>query len=324
VKQNVVDVFLFAAVRGVVSRRRGARGWRRSAAFVLGSLAVLATATVMAGARGTSPAELWNAVVLFRVHGFAVIGASASAATDQRMWRLGAAFVRSGAAALLAVTVLTLLTAGHPRRRRSIVQAGGDPDPLVQHLTWPLLVMVGWELVGVAAGGSYWLHYLTGIIPGLVLLVSAVGPGRTGRLLVAAGISFALVTNTTAWVHEVTRPVSESTDAQVASYLRGRADPADGVVVAFGHPDIVLGSGLASPYPNLWSLPVRVRDPRLRELESVMSGPASPRWMVVDGDSLDSWGLDAADAQEYLQRHYVEQVAYGDWHIWQRERDDRG
>jgi hypothetical protein len=253
-----------------------------------------------------------------------VIGASASAATEQRMWRLGAAFVRSGAAPLLAVTVLTLLVSDHPHRRRTVLPTGRDPDPLLQRLTWPVLLMVGWELTGVAAGGSYWLHYLTGMVPGLVLLVSAVGTGRGSRLLVGAGIIFAIITNTTAWAHEAVRPATVSTDARVASYLRERADPADGVVVAFGHPDIAMGSGLASPYPDLWSLPVRVRDPRLRELESVMSGGDSPRWMVVDGDSLDSWGLDAADAQEYLQQHYVEQVSYGDWHIWQREREDRG
>ena len=37
------------------------------------------------------------------------------------------------------------------------------------------------------------------------------------------------------------------------------------------------------------------------------------------GDTLDSWGLDANQAQEYLERRYVEQVTYGDWHIWQRQ-----
>ena len=90
-------------------------------------------------------------------------------------------------------------------------------------------------------------------------------------------------------------------------------------MVAFGHPDIVAGSGLSSPYEHLWSLPVRVRDPRLRELSHVMRGADAPRWVVVAGDSLDSWGLDPKTAQEILTRHYVERVAYGDWHIWHHE-----
>jgi hypothetical protein len=45
----------------------------------------------------------------------------------------------------------------------------------------------------------------------------------------------------------------------------------------------------------------------------------------VAGDSLDTWGLDAVRAQEYLQRHYVELVSYGDWHIWRRQgQEERG
>jgi hypothetical protein len=68
----------------------------------------------------------------------------------------------------------------------------------------------------------------------------------------------------------------------------------------------------------MWSLPVRVRDPRLTELRRVLAGPSAPRWVVVDGPGLGSWALNAGQAQQYLERNYTDQVRYGRWHIWQR------
>jgi hypothetical protein len=132
-------------------------------------------------------------------------------------------------------------------------------------------------------------------------------------------VAYTAAASLVVWVHQVASPPAISPDAQVMSYLRQHAAPTDGVVVGFGHADIVAGSGLQSPYEYLWSLPVRVRDPNLTELRNVMAGPAAPRWIVVAGGSLDSWGLDAAAAQRYLERHYTAQAAYGDWHIWQRQ-----
>jgi hypothetical protein len=313
VKQNVVDVFVLAAIAGPLWWRRGARLGRPAAAFLAGALAVGGTAVAVAALQGTSPAELWDAVVVFRLHASAVIGSSATGTTTQRLSHLIGAFVRSGAAEALAVSAVLVLV-GRRRRARATAEPG---------LHGPVLAMLAWELTGVAAGGSYWLHYLTGLVPGLVLLLClAVRSHQHSRWaggLLAACLAYATIANLIAWGQHETAPVSVSTDAQVMSYLRSHADRSDGVVVAFGHPDIVTGSGLSSPYPELWSLPVRVNDPRLQQLDRTMSGPDAPRWVVVAGDSIGSWGLDYATAQNYLQEHYVEQATYGDWHIWQRE-----
>lgn len=81
---------------------------------------------------------------------------------------------------------------------------------------------------------------------------------------------------------------------------------------------ILAASGLSSPYENPWSLPARVRDPHLTRLRGVLAGPTAPRWVVVDGGSLDTWGPAADNAQQYLVRHYVERVTYDNWHVWQR------
>ena len=300
VKQNAVDVFVLAAVVLLTRHGRSAGLAGRAAAFAGGSVVVLGAALVGAATRGTSPGGIWDAVVVFRLEASAVIGTSSSPATPERMVHLATAFVTSGGAPLLALLVLLAL----------LDRSSG--------LAWPALGLVGWELFGVVMGGSYWWHYLTGLAPGLVLLVVLVAPVRR-RAVVTACLAYVLVVNALAWVHWTRLPPEVSPEAQVASYLRAHAAPSDGVVVAFGHPEIVAGSGLSSPYPYLWSLPVRVRDPRLSGLEDVLAGPAAPRWLVVDGDSLDSWGLDATAAQDYLVHHYGEQRTYGEWHVWERQ-----
>lgn len=317
IKQNMVDVFVFALVLLLVARPALLR-WRvRLSVFLASSLSVLLVALAAAAARGTMPAGLWDAIVVFRFQATAVIGASSSKATTGRMTQLVLAALASGLA-LLAVFCTVVLLADRARRL-PVVGTVADPDDLRGALTWSALAMVAWELCGVALGGSYWLHYLTGLVPGIVLLVALARPSGRGRTLLTACLAYVVVASAASWMHQADAPVGVSDDARVVTYLRGHASRSDAVVVAFGHPDIVAGSGLSSPYEHLWSLPVRVRDPRLRELGHLMRGADAPRWMVVAGDNLDSWGLDPQAAQQILIRHYVERVAYGDWHVWQHE-----
>jgi hypothetical protein len=319
VKQNVIDVFVFAVVLVVLSRGRVPRLRSRLVGFGGGAGTVLALAVAGAWAQGTAPAGLWDAIVVFRVQASRVIGSSASEATPARMTGLIEAFVASGAALVLIVSaavVLTRLLRSRRRATRGVADLSMAPRPAV---TWPVLAMVIWELCGVALGGSFWLHYLTGLVPGLVMMVAIARPGRWPKQALTLAIAYSAAASLAAWVHYMGTPASGSSDAQVISYLRVHAHASDGVVVGFGHPDIVAGSGRQSPYEDLWSLPVRVRDPRLEELQRVMAGPSDPRWIVVAGDSLDTWGLEATEAQNYLERHYVEQVAYGHWHIWRRQ-----
>ncbi|MEO7627031.1 MAG: hypothetical protein ABIS91_12260 [Nocardioides sp.] len=317
IKQNMVDVFVFALVLLVVSRPALPRWGIRVGVFVTSSFSVLLVALAAAAARGTTPAGLWDAIVVFRFQATAVIRASSSEATPGRMSLLVLAALASGVA-LLAVFCTVVLLAERARRR-PVVGSAANPDVLHSALTWSALAMLAWELCGVALGGSYWLHYLTGLVPGVVLLMALVRPSGRGRALLAACVVYVVVASAAVWVHQADAPAELSDEARVVHFLRGHASRSDAVVVGFGHAEIVAGSGLSSPYEHLWSLPVRVRDPSLRELSHVMKSADSPRWVVVAGGSLDSWGLDPQAAQQILTRHYVERVAYGDWHIWQHE-----
>ncbi|MFX4287550.1 hypothetical protein ACQBJO_06950 [Janibacter sp. G349] len=309
VKQNVVDGFVLAGVMlafaGRRARPRVASGTRLATAFAAGALATLTAALVAAASRGTGPAGLWEAVVVFRGRAAAVIGQSASPATSERFVHLMTMSVLSGLLPLLVVA-LALVARAHGR-------AGA-----ARWLVVPAVAMAAWEAVAVLAGGSYWLHYLTGMVPGAVLLVLLCRPGPTARRVLAAAVGVVVAATITAHGARALTTTPPSDDALVMGWLHDHARPGDGVVVAYGHPDIVAGSGATSPYPQLWSLPVRVRDPRLSGLSGVLAGPSAPRWVVTSGSGLDGWGLRAAAAQQTLAGHYAERVTLGGWHVWER------
>jgi hypothetical protein len=314
-KQNVVDVVVFAGVVSLLPAVGHSSGSRRArerlTAFVLGAAGATLVAVTLAATRGTRPTALWDALVVFRFDAAEVIRASASETTAGRLHFLLVALLLSGAPAVVAACAWRLRVPAEP---------GSVPD-----LRWPAVAVTAWEAVAVMAGGSYWLHYLTGLVPGLVLLVVASGQRSRSRssrsVLAVVGYAALAAVLAVAWFG-IQAPAPH-VDAAVASYLRSQGDPGDTVVVGFGHPDIVEASGMSSPYPELWSLPVRVRDPRLTELREVLDGSARPTWVVVDGASLATWGVDAASADaadSLLARRYHLVTRIGDYGIY---RDDR-
>jgi len=310
IKQNMVDVVVLAVVLLPLSAGRVPRVGRLAAAFATGAVTAVGAVLAVSAPRGTSPAALWDAVVVFRLDAAAVIGAEAPPATSYRMVLVALAFLASGAA-------LTLLTTGFLAARTAIRHG-----PRAAPLPVAALAMAAWEVLGVAAGGSYWLHYLTGLVPGVVLLACLVHPHGRRRIVVVGCLVATAVTCLAVWVHTIGAPVTATLarDAEVAAYLRERSRPGDGVVVAFGRPDIVAASGLASPYEHLWSLPVRVRDPELSELQSVLEGPDAPRWIVVAGRGVASWGIDAVRVQAHLEEHYVRVARFEELRVWERAR----
>lgn len=301
VKQDLVDGFVVAAVLLVALARTDPRGARtRALSFLGGALGALGVVLLGAASRGTGPLALWDAVVTFRVQAAGVISTSASSATSDRLHELVLAAVLAG---LPLVAVGAVLGRGRPVADRPVLVAA--------------VVVLAWEVAGALLGGSYWHHYLIALVPGLVLLVAACdGGGRLTRVttcLAAMMTAFALV-----W--SLSHPPALAEDQQVAAYVRSHARPTDTVVVAFGHGDVVRETGLMSPYPYLWSLPVRVRDPRLTRLDGVLAGPEAPRWLLVAGDSLSSWGLDADRAQSVVEHDYREVWSTGDWRVLERSR----
>ena len=295
VKQNFVDVLVFSVVLAIASALAAPRGRGRIrraltdlVALGVGGAAVVVTTVVGAATRGTTPSGLWDALVVFRLDAGIVIADSATGATDARFHLLLMAMCLSGSVALMTV----FLAYAVPRWRQPLVVA-----------TSALLV---WELFGVLAGGSYWLHYLVGLIPGLVLAVALLTTrmqvlGLAARAVVCYAAVVALLTAPGALV---ARPPSHEALPAAASWLQQHAHPGDTATILYGAPNILQAAGLSSPYPELWSLPVRVRDPHLTQLETVLSGPDAPTWLLASHD-LRTWGVSSGPAYDEVTEHYL-------------------
>jgi len=309
VKQSMVEVFVAAGVGVLWLLVR--RTWRPAveavAAFAVGAAACGGVILVWASARGTRPGPLFEAVVTFRGQAAEIIRNEASAATHERAMELLLAFVSSAAwlLGLLAVVSAVLWW-----RRRD----GSPPKEPFVPLGWITAALMTWETVGAVGGGSYWLHYLIGTVPGSTLIVAAVARAHLVRIRwigAVYGCIMAIAIPATIVHHHQTAADQEQ---QVAAYLRTHAQPGESAVVAFGHANLLEGTGLSDPYVHLWSLPVRVRDPRLVEFTRVLRDER-PTWVVVAGPEIDTWAIDAHRANAFLQRHYRDVTEIDGWHL---------
>ena len=301
VKQSLLDVFVFAAVLLLASRRV-----RPLLGVVAGAVATVAVAVWAASARGTQPGELWDAVVVFRQQAASVIAASATGSTPRRLAGMLVALLATGAPVLAVVLARRLPTPADPGLR-------GPQGP---DLRWPALATLTWEVFVVLGGGSYWLHYLMGLVPGLVLLTAAACQRPLpSRGVLRATYAVMAVSTVGALLLVAVRPIQRPEHPAVA-WLDDHARAGDTAVVAFGAPNILQATGLRSPYPDLWSLPVRVHDPELDDLTALLTGDRRPTWVVVAGRSLGSWGIDGSTANRALHEHYARATTAGDWTIY--------
>ncbi|MFT4261859.1 MAG: hypothetical protein QM572_00615, partial [Nocardioides sp.] len=303
IKQNLADVAIAGGVVLVVRALTRRPWWPDALAFAGGAVAALALLLAWAAWHGTSATGLWHAVVTFRTHAGPMIREAAPEESVRHAWYLGYAFLGSGA---LAVVLAALV----PSRRAP------DSRRALTDLWAPTAAVLGWETLGVIVGGSYWLHYLIGMIPGLLLAALAVAlrrPRRVGWL--AAGILTCVAVGATTWP---LAGYARVYDRKVVAWLDANARPGDTAVVAWGHAAILHDTGLRSPYPHLWSLPVRVRDPHLARFTRLLSGPSAPRWIIADHGRLTSWGIDGAGAERVLAARYDLIGAFGGWTVYER------
>ena len=273
VKQNMLDVFVFAAAFGLLTWRSGhvefTRHRRLTAPWSVGAAASLLSVLGYAALHGTTPGGVFFAMYPFRLRASQVLAVRMDGTYVARLTTLGEAALVSGGpvviAALLVLLALRRTTRTHP---------------LARPFAGAVVALTGFVVVSIVLGGSWWLHYLVQLAVPVSLaagLVVASVP-RLGVRLVAAVTTVgalawgaSLVTRTDAAGQDIGRAIG-----QVSS-------PGDTVVSALGDGDVVAASGLGSPYRYLWSLPSRVLDPRMAELATVLRGPQAPTWLVVRG-----------------------------------------
>jgi hypothetical protein len=314
VKQNMLDGFVVAAaaIIWLVVRRRTRDAVGAAAAFAVGAGAVLAATLAWAAFRGTGPLELWHAVVVFRLDAAAVIANQASSATPARAVTLATSLLTSGA--LVVVALAFLPGRRRPRTPKHTASRHAHPD-----LRFLAATVLAWEAVAVGFGGCYWLHYLLGLVPGLVLATAAVTAHRPARAKWAAAcLAYATAAALVMTVGVVLADETLPADVAVARYLAAHKQPGDTGVIAFGNPAILESAGLTSPYPHLWSLPVRVLDPDLSQFTDVLTGPHPPTWAVVNGTTLATWGVDASHAQPIFDRQYELVDVQGSYNVYHR------
>ncbi|MFW6775459.1 hypothetical protein ACOACO_14335 [Nocardioides sp. CPCC 205120] len=309
VKQSSVDGVVFGTVALLVlALVRPAR--RRAAAVLLGVAVAgaVVTAALLVGAatlRGTDPLALFDAVVTFRVDAGETIRSSASGATTERLVVLLGTWAVSGLA-VLGVAALVLAA-----RRRT------DPVAVATAAT----IVVG-SLVALL-GGSYWAHYLLQLVPASALAAGLVA-ARLSVPVVRACVAVLAGVTAVPVVLNLVSGVGEGSRAEaVGGAIAQAAEPGDTAVVAYGQPNVLAGAGLASPYPYLWSLPVRVLDPDLSELTTTVRSPDAPTWVVEWSPGFDSWALDAHELARAVASRYERVAEVCGRGVWRLREVDR-
>ncbi len=169
---------------------------------------------------------------------------------------------------------------------------------------------MGTDVVALVLGGSFWQDYLLPLIPGACLCAALLvaRPTRAGRTmrLVVAGSALSAVLAMAFWVVWNATGQQEFNEVRTGEAVATAAEPGDTLVVFGGRADLQDTSGLDSPYPYLWSLPMRTRDPGYADLTALLGSARAPTWLVEWVD-LDAWADDGVpELREAIDEHYVE------------------
>lgn len=297
-KQNIVTGLVFAGVLLLASWVTGRLPGRVTAVLVAAGLAgaavpVLATIG-WAEAAGVRLDTLWDTVYGFRAAAAEVIAGGSASAPARRAWLLLAIAAATGMVAVLGGLVAHL---------RSSWRA----DPPV---TAAALAVVVVDVASLVAGGSFWQDYLIPVVPAAALCTALLAgredrPGRTMRVVVVASMVSACA-GMAIWLVWNLTGQQEFDEVRTGEAVAAVARPGDTLVVFGGRADLQRTSGLDSPYPYLWSLPMRTRDPGYADLRALLVGPDAPTWLVEWVD-LDAWsdegvaGLRAAIDERYVE-----------------------
>jgi 4-amino-4-deoxy-L-arabinose transferase-like glycosyltransferase len=297
-KQNLATGLVFAAVLLVASaltRRVSTRvAVRLGLAGVVGAAVPVLGTVAWAQVEGVRISTLWYAVYGFRSDAARVIADGTADAPARRALILLVIALATGLLPLLAGLV------AHLR------ELWPDNPPVVA----ATLAVVGFDLVSVAAGGSFWQDYLTPLVPGAVLCTALLAGresrgGRRMRWLVV-GTAVSALLAMLVWLVWNVAGRQEFDEVDTGRAIAAAAEPGDTLVVFGGRADLQDTSGLDSPYPYLWSLPMRTRDPGFTELRALLAGPHAPTWLVewVDLDAWDDTGV--PELEQVIEERYVE------------------
>lgn len=284
-KQNLVGALVFGAVLLVGGRLAGRLSWpafaRLAAAALAGAAVPVAATVAWTVAAGVRLETLAYAVIGFRSDASQVIVSQDASGAMDRTVVIAAAFLGTGMA------LVAFWFGAHLPRALNHLPA----------VAVAVACMLAVDVAGVVLGGSFWLPYLFALVPPLALGVAVtlarheledehpVLPLLT-RTVVAVTVLSAVMS--LAWWANQWRGGSVPHEYVAGRAIAAAADPGDTLMVYGGRPDLQWASGRPSPYPYLWSLPMRTLDHGRDELEALLTGPRAPTWFV-EAVSLDTW-----------------------------------
>lgn len=265
VKQNVLDVGVFLVVALLIGTRTGlgrVRASRILLGFLGGALLALVVAAAWTVAHGTTVSGVFDAMYPFRLRAGRAMAREENPASVSRMLMLGVSWIACGGA------IMMLLVGRATWTRR-----------LVGPVEWALVAVLGYDVVSVALGGSYWHHYLILFVVPLAVLTGVMAarsvPGVRAVTVVAAVVAAAM------WVYVLPTASHGTAGTATGHAIAKVARPGDTLITLWGHSDVNRGAGLPSPYPYLWSLPAHIQDPDAAILDRVLAGPEAPVWLVT-------------------------------------------
>lgn len=314
-KQNLASGLVFGAVLLAVSVLRRQLRPRDAAplagAALAGAMVPLVVILVWADLNGVRMSTLWEMIYGFRSDAFGVITRGDLSAPLERVFHLVTLCLASGLALLVGLFLASL-------RHALVVR----PAVVVA-----VLAMILVDVTGIVLGGSYWMPYLLALIPAAVLSTALVVAGGAlvppMRVVVAfaAGSSLVLLAYF-GFLHVTGR--SYATWATYRGEAVGEvAQPDDSILVLYGSPEVVRASGLDSPYPYLWSLPIRTLDPHLAQMRATIQGPDAPEW-IVQRSGLNRWSIDSDHRlRDLLRRRYDAVGAVCGGRIWLLKGESR-
>lgn len=297
-KQNLATGLVFAVVLLLLAWRTGRLSGARTLALamsgVVGAAVPVVATIVWARSAGVRLATVWETVYGFRADAARVIADGSTDAPERRAWILLAIALACGLLPILAGLL------AHLR------ELWPDDAPVVA----ATVAVVATDLVGLAAGGSFWQDYLTPLVPGAALCVALLAgrPGPAGRRMrgVVVGTAVSAATAMVFWLGWNAAGQQEFHEVHTGEAVASAADRGDTLVVFGGRADLQDASGLGSPYPYLWSLPMRARDPGYADLRALLAGPDAPTWLIEWVD-FGAWAPDGvAELERVVEERYVE------------------
>ncbi len=299
VKQNLLEGLLFLAALVVFARRdqRGRGGPANVVALgaLLGALLCAALLWLWLVLAGIEPASAWRDLVGFRSAALDVIWGTRPQASITRAVLLVVLGLGTGVLAVVA-TWFAAARVWWPR---------GPESPAIS-------AVLLYGLAAIVAGGSYWPPYLLQLAPAAVLAAAVVAPSASaagawmrgaGRTIVASAavgsVAAGAIYATVPWVWFSQR---------TGEWLAQSKAPTDTAFVAYGYASILESADMSSPYPHLWSVPMRTLDPEQARLRTTLAGPDAPAW-IVQINGLNAWGIDDEGRLRSLVRERYREVA---------------